>query len=66
MSSVRFCTDEMIERFKKIQFLRNYIESKEKESSEYNATHGIDDSVLVNGRRMTNLGTFRAYILLVA
>jgi miniconductance mechanosensitive channel len=63
MNSVAFCTPEMIERFKKIHVLREYIERKEKELAEYNATHGIDDSVLVNGRRMTNLGTFRAYVV---
>ena len=29
---------------------------------EYNQSHGIDDSVKVNGRRQTNLGVFRAYL----
>ena len=35
---------------------------KQAEIAEYNKEHGIDDSVVVNGRRMTNLGTFRAYV----
>lgn len=62
LKSVRFCTPEMLERFKKIQILHDYIEKKEKELDEYNKEHGIDESVLVNGRRQTNLGAFRQYI----
>ncbi len=61
-TSVTFCTDEMIKKFSKIHVLKDYIEQKQKEIAEYNLVHGIDSSVLVNGRRMTNLGTFRAYL----
>ncbi len=61
-TSVRFCDSEMIERFKKIQILREYVEQKEEELKRYNQEHNIDENVLVNGRRMTNLGTFRAYL----
>jgi len=62
VSSVAFCTEEMIEKFKKIHFLKDYIESKEREIEAFNREHGIDPSVKVNGRRLTNIGTFRAYI----
>ncbi|NPA95072.1 MAG: mechanosensitive ion channel [Thermodesulfobacteria bacterium] len=61
-TSVRFCDKEMIERFKKIQIIRDYIEEKEKELEIYNRQHNIDENVVVNGRRMTNLGVFRAYL----
>lgn len=61
-TSVKFCTPEMIAKYKKIHVLKDYIERKEAEIAQYNAEHGIDDSVVVNGRRMTNLGTFRAYV----
>jgi miniconductance mechanosensitive channel len=63
VTSVRFCTPEMIERFAKIEKLRPYIDSKQAEVDAYNQDNDIDASVLVNGRRMTNLGTFRAYVL---
>ena len=63
MNSARFCTQEMIDRFRKIDDLKNYIDEKQHELQEWNAKHDIDDSVLVNGRRMTNLGTFRAYLV---
>ncbi len=62
MKSVKFCTPEMIKKFKKIQILRDFIEKKEKELDAHNKKHKIDNSVLVNGRRMTNIGVFRAYI----
>jgi miniconductance mechanosensitive channel len=62
MTSVKFCTAETIERFRKIQYLSEYIENKTRELDEYNTARGVDNAVLVNGRRMTNLGTFRAYI----
>ncbi len=61
--SVRFCDRAMIEKYRKIQLLKKYIEAKEEELRRYNEALGIDDSVVVNGRRMTNLGTFRAYLI---
>lgn len=63
MTSVKFCTQDMIDKFSKIQCLRDYILDKKKELQDFNREQKIDDSVLVNGRRMTNLGTFRAYLL---
>lgn len=62
MKSVTFCTPEMLEKFKKIHLLKDYIEQKEKELEEYNKKYDIDDAILVNGRRLTNLGTFRKYV----
>ena len=62
MTSVKFCSNEMINRFTKIQLLKDYIDSKEKELNEYNIRNKIDPSVLANGRRMTNLGVFRKYL----
>ncbi len=63
MTSVKFCTQEMIEKFSKIQYLNTYVLDKNKELSGFNAANKIDNTVLVNGRRMTNLGTFRAYLV---
>ena len=52
----------MLERYKKFQLVTKYIIEKEKEVEEYNKTNNIDDSNLVNGRRQTNIGIFRAYL----
>ncbi len=62
MNSVRFCTTEMLDKFRHISLLKEYIEKTEKELKEYNEFHQIDSSVMVNGRRQTNLGVFRAYL----
>jgi miniconductance mechanosensitive channel len=62
ISSIKFCDEEMIKKYKKYQILRNYVEQKEKEIEQYNQEYNIDTSELINGRRMTNIGTFRAYV----
>lgn len=60
--SVKFCTPEMIKRFKKIQIINKYIIDKEVELKEYNSKNNIDETVVVNGRRQTNIGIFREYL----
>jgi miniconductance mechanosensitive channel len=62
VTSVKFCDGEMIERFKKIQSISGYIERKLEEVSAYNRERNADESLRVNGRHLTNVGTFRAYL----
>ncbi len=62
MSSVKFCTPEMLNKFKKIQLISDYVDSRQAEVEEYNKKLGADESIPVNGRRMTNIGTFRKYL----
>lgn len=62
MNSVKFCTPEMLEKFRKIKLLKDYIDAKEEELRQYNISNQIDDTVSVNGRRQTNIGVFRAYL----
>lgn len=62
MTSVCFCTPEMLAKYRKIQLLKDYVEQTEEVIEKYNAENGIDNSILVNGRRQTNLGVFRAYL----
>lgn len=63
INTIRFCDEEMLGRFSKIQFIQEYIDRTRSEVAEYNEEHGVDDSSLVNGRRLTNVGTFRAYVV---
>jgi miniconductance mechanosensitive channel len=63
MTSVHFLEPDEVARLSKIQILKPYIDGKLTELSAWNQQHAIDDSVAVNGRRMTNLGTFRAYLV---
>ena len=62
MDSVHFITEDELKKFHKIQILQPYIKSKEIEIERYNKENHIDPSIVVNGRRMTNLGVFRAYL----
>ena len=62
MNTVRFCTREMLEKYKKIRYINEYVESKEVEIEQYNLERGFDTRVMVNGRRQTNIGVFRAYL----
>ena len=62
MNSVRFCTPQMLDKYRRIKLLADYIDQTEQVIKEYNAAQEIDNSVLVNGRRQTNLGVFRAYL----
>ncbi len=62
MSSVGFLDPAQIEKLRKFYLLNDYIDKKEKEIEAYNKSLKLDDSIVTNGRRMTNLGTFRAYL----
>lgn len=60
--SVKLVDAEMREKFKKYQLIKDYVEKRQEEIEEYNKKNNIDTSVLINGRRMTNLGVYRKYI----
>jgi miniconductance mechanosensitive channel len=62
MSSVKFCDEKMLDKFRKISLIRNYIDITQEELENYNKDNNIDNSVPVNGRRQTNIGVFRAYL----
>lgn len=63
ISSVRFCTPEMIERYKRVELVSDYVEATRIEVAEHNKARGVNESVDANGRRMTNLGIFRHYVV---
>lgn len=62
MGSIRFLEPEEINDLKRIKILKSYIIEREKEILEYNRTHVDDPTMLINGRRMTNIGLFREYL----
>ncbi|MFC1843712.1 mechanosensitive ion channel family protein [Thermodesulfobacteriota bacterium] len=63
MSSIKFCTNEMLERFHKFDLIENYIAEKQEEIARYNKEYASNSEQLINGRRQTNIGVFRAYII---
>ena len=62
MNSIKFCTNEMIEKFRKFNVLIDYIDSKTQEINKYNSDNKLSGDSMINGRSLTNIGTFRAYI----
>lgn len=63
MRTVRFLTDEEIERFGRFALLRDYIARKRQELEAHNRVHASEPGVIANARRLTNVGTLRAYLI---
>lgn len=61
-TSIRFLDQELLDHLAKIELLQDYLGSRVKEIEEHNKRHNIHASV-VNGRHLTNVGTFRAYLV---
>lgn len=62
-NSIRLCDDEMLERFSHIEHISEYLDAKKEEIAKWNANKGSSiEKNQVNGRRLTNVGTFRAYM----
>ena len=64
MTSVRFCTPEMLDHYRTIDLIRDYVDQTERRVEEYNTAHGIGSGERrINGLHQTNLGVFRAYLV---
>lgn len=61
ISSIKFCDEDMLGRFRKIRYIADYMDLKKKEVDEHNKK--VDMSSQINLRRLTNVGTFRAYVV---
>lgn len=61
-NSVRFCDEAMLNRFERIKLIRDYVVKKRQEIKIHNDRLGLVADDLSNGRHLTNLGTFRAYL----
>lgn len=63
VTSVRFLDEADMERLRRIELLAPELERRVAEVRQHNAEKNIDPASPVNGRRLTNLGTFRAYLV---
>ena len=61
MNTINFLEPKEIERFEKYALLKDYIDEKRREIEDYNAS-SEERRINANIRRLTNVGTFRAYI----
>lgn len=62
IGTIRFLDAPMLERLKNISLLKDYLEQKQTEINAENDEKGVAKDDLINGRNLTNIGTFRAYI----
>lgn len=64
MNTVKFADDKMLEKFQRMDLLKEYVPKKQEDINAENAERNIDlSATVVNGRRQTNLGIFRAYLV---
>ncbi len=62
LNSIKFCTPKMLEQFSQYEFVSEYVNRTQENIIQYNKERNIDPDVLINGRRQTNIGVFRAYL----
>lgn len=62
MHSVKFCSPQLLDKLRKVHFIKDYIDERTQEIDQYNTQLGFDISIPVNGRRLTNIGVFRKYL----
>ena len=60
INSIKFCNHELIEKLKAVNIISEYINTKLSEIDSHNAD--LNSKSLINGRALTNVGTYRAYI----
>jgi miniconductance mechanosensitive channel len=63
MNSIKFCDEAMLVRLSKIHYMADYLERKRVEIETWNARHAGEPSTALHPRRLTNIGTFRAYVV---
>ncbi|MCP4331678.1 MAG: mechanosensitive ion channel, partial [Gammaproteobacteria bacterium] len=61
VSTIRIQTEDEVDHFTRFALLKDYIKNKERELADYNAGLATEVDAEVNRRRLTNVGTFRAY-----
>ena len=62
LNSIHFCSDALLEKLAEIDLLKNYLSDKNDEIKQFNQEKGSDSQENPNSRRLTNIGTFRAYM----
>ena len=64
ISSIKFCNESLLSNLNKIDLLSSYLKEKDVLLSKTNKNIKIDDNFhQLNSRTLTNIGTFRAYVI---
>ncbi len=60
IQTIKFVDKNLLQKLQKLELLKDYINSKEKEIEEFNEKHNTKENMF-NGRYLTNIGLFRIY-----
>jgi len=60
--SIRFLNEKDIKSLSYYRQLKTYIKNKQQEIAEWNSKLNADETILADIRKLTNIGTFRAYV----
>ena len=63
INSIKFCDDAMRERLSAIHYMSDYLEAKRREIADWNTRNASALATALHPRRLTNIGTFRAYVV---
>jgi miniconductance mechanosensitive channel len=64
MNTVKFADEQLLLKFQSMELLKEYVPQTQEAINAANAERNIDlSATVVNGRRQTNLGIFRAYLV---
>ncbi len=61
LNSIKFCDDALLTRLTRVPYMADYLAEKQQEIDTWNGGHGEGSSTALHPRRLTNIGTFRAY-----
>lgn len=62
VSSIKQLDNHDIKKLKQVKLIKQYLEEKEQTLNETNEELANDELIAVNGKKLTNIGTFRKYI----
>lgn len=62
LNSVKVVDADLMKRLSNISLISDYISDRQNEIDQFNKTHKIDKTSMVNGRNQTNLGVYRKYL----
>lgn len=65
INSIRFCDNELFETLSRVNLIKDYLQTRQQEILEHNRRIQTDSKsdLEINGRRLTNIGIFRAYVI---
>lgn len=63
IKSIKFCDPELLDKLSHLRLIKDYIEDKKTELAAYHQANQVDKQDVINQRQLTNIGTFRHYLL---